>query len=453
MSAAPQWIVIFGDETWQVARVDPKDIQTSEPRPLDRGHLTDAADGIVQVLEEWGYGGGPVLLALGSSWCVHATVGVPTPRHARNRQAMAYLFEPHLPWAAEEIVVDYELDATKALMVAAPLQPLADAVNRLEGSGVRIESVAPMARLALESHLSQHPKLADRYALLWGHDETVELWLIDGDHPVNWQWLAQEPRAVTAAVRQLGLSCDSQLRIVGRSVPPQIQEELAAVPGIDWHELDAIDGDGFLEAGSQTAAAVLTGQRNAAIELRRDALAAGDPQRAVRRHVTALSAAMIFLLAAVGTALLVKSQQYESRRETISQQQTALFRRLFPERRVPVGVRSRLESELARLEGMRGKRTDMPESVPSLVVLERLLKALPDHLRFRLLEVRIENGRLYLVGHVRTHGDSDRIADALRSIGLEVSPPTTHRLRQQGVEFRLSARLADPAEAGGKSAT
>jgi hypothetical protein len=62
-----------------------------------------------------------------------------------------------------------------------------------------------------------------------------------------------------------------------------------------------------------------------------------------------------------------------------------------------------------------------------------------------LLEVRIENGQLYLVGQVRGHGDADRIAEGLRAAGLEVASPNSHRLEKEGVEFRISARLVPPA--------
>jgi len=94
-----------------------------------------------------------------------------------------------------------------------------------------------------------------------------------------------------------------------------------------------------------------------------------------------------------------------------------------------------------KLRDLRGDDIDIPKHVSSIVLIEKLLRSLPPDLRYRILEIRVEQGGLYLVGHVREHADADRIADELRKISMIVDPPSTHRLPQQGVEFRISARL------------
>ena len=66
--------------------------------------------------------------------------------------------------------------------------------------------------------------------------------------------------------------------------------------------------------------------------------------------------------------------------------------------------------------------------------------------------MRIENGRLYLIGQVREHADADQIADGLRACGLVVTPPDTHRLKLKGVEFRISATWS-PASKSAKKET
>src|SRR5205085_407177 len=114
---------------------------------------------------------------------------------------------------------------------------------------------------------------------------------------------------------------------------------------------------------------------------------------------------------------------------------------LFPDGPVPIGIRSRLESEHAKLIGMRGETVEISESLSAVRLFERLLRSLPTDMRYRILEVRVEQGRLYVVGQVRAHADADRIAEEMRKVNLVVENPSTHRLPQQGVEFRISAHF------------
>ena len=126
------------------------------------------------------------IAALGSSWCVAANVTVPSPRHARNRQAMVYLLEPQLPWAAEDLVVDYELHGTAALMIAVKTEPLKEFIDRLEQLGGRIDSVTPLARLALATYLTNQPIRPPQCVLASAAAETVDLWLLDQGRPAAW---------------------------------------------------------------------------------------------------------------------------------------------------------------------------------------------------------------------------------------------------------------------------
>jgi type II secretory pathway component PulL len=301
-----------------------------------------------------------------------------------------------------------------------------------------------MARLALERHLRTAPGVARRYALLWRNEETIDLWLVERDRPVFWNWLPCEVLPVARALRHLALSEDPALPVAARHLPPDFLKASRAEAGLASVDLPSLGFDDPLVAATLEAAGVLEGQRAAAIELRRDQLAAKDRNRAIRSHLKLVLGAALLFLAALAIGLFSQARQGQLLRDEYEQRQTILFGRLFPKERVPIAIHARLQSELARLKGVRGERTDLPESTPFLAVLEPLLEALPADLRYRLLEVRIENGQLYLVGQVRAHGDADRIAEALRAAGLEVASPQTNRLEKDGVEFRISGRLARP---------
>jgi hypothetical protein len=71
-----------------------------------------------------------------------------------------------------------------------------------------------------------------------------------------------------------------------------------------------------------------------------------------------------------------------------------------------------------------------------------MLAALPSDRRFRLLEIRIEDGRLYLDGEVREHSDAEALSQLLRSQGIDVPAPRTQRLDDRRVSLRITGTLA-----------
>lgn len=448
MSDRTQWIVLLGDFTLSIARLVGGQFENSDGQSYvrDREAPADTAQRVHRLLEEWHYGGKPVMLALGSSWCTSATISVPSPRQTRKRGAVGFLVEPHLPWPVEEAVVDYELvETNRVFAVSTEAQPLAALVAALEEHGITVASIAPLARLALEHHLQMAAAIGPKYALLWRNEQTVDLWLVANNRPVLWNWLPYELSAVSRAFKHLALSEDVALRVAGRQVPVEFLKASVAEAGLESVDVPPLESQDPIIVATREAAAVLQGKRPAAIELRRDQLAARDRNRAIRPHLRLLQGAALLLLAVLGMALFNQTRQTDLARHNYDRRQTVLYQRLFPKEHVPVAMHARLQSELVRLKGVRGERSDLPQAIPFLTVLEPLLRTLPADLRYRLLEVRIEHGQLYLVGQVRAHGDADRIAEALRSAGLEVSSPNTNRLEKEGVEFRISAHLVRTA--------
>jgi type II secretory pathway component PulL len=398
------------------------------------------------LLDELGHAGEPVLLALGSSDVVTTSVPLPTRRTVK-RAALAFLAEPALPWSAEDSVIDFESGGSeRAFVVATKAAPLKTLFAALEERGIRVASVAPMARLALEHHLVHNPRaaVAPRYALLWGHAETIDLWLIDQDRPTVWRWIPRELASVAQSVKQLALCETEDLILAGRNLPEGLLRALGERTGLKTCSLAPLDSEDSLTCCAIEAARVLAGRRQAPIELCRGQLAPADRHRSIRPQLRLLNASLALLMVAIGLGAGFKGVRTASVRVECEAREAGLFESVFPKEKVPVAINLHLQSELARLRGLRGETTDLPQLVPYLAVLERLFQGLPAEMRFRLLEIRIENGRLSLVGQVRSHADADRIADGLRAAGLDVAAPNTNRLEKEGVEFRISARLPAP---------
>jgi hypothetical protein len=445
MSARSGWIVFLDRDQLAVGRIVRGELERTDCVPFDRKQPSEAAGTIGRLLEERGHAGQPVVLALGSSDVICTTVTPPSGKTLK-RTAISFLVEPELPWSVEDSVIDYERAGTLRLfVVAAEAAPLRDLISALQERGIPVASVSPLARLALEHHLESCPSLAPRYVLIWGNAQsTLDLWLIENDRPVLWRWIPGELPSVTRALKQIALCESGDCSLVGRNLPEGFLQSLGELAALETRVAPSLDSDDPTVSGARHAGALLKGRRDSPIELCRGQLAPSDRHRSIRFEVRLLKSSLALLMAVVGLAAGLKAERVEALRAKCETREADLFRSLFPKEKVPVAVNPRLMSEVTRLKGLRGENTDLPQLTPYVGVLERLFKALPDSLRFRLLEVRIENGRLYMVGQVRAHGDADRIADGLRAAGLEVASPNTHRLEKEGVEFRISARLAQP---------
>src|SRR5207248_1647357 len=100
-----------------------------------------------------------------------------------------------------------------------------------------------------------------------------------------------------------------------------------------------------------------------------------------------------------------------------------------------------------------------------LVTLRDLITHLPPDkdLRYRVLEVRLDQGRFTLEGQAAAHGDADSIVASLRRGGaFTVEPPRTEQLvlstgpdeksGNKGVAFTISGAVASEALAARRAA-
>jgi hypothetical protein len=444
MSVKSRWILSLGRGHLDVVRVASGVVERIEGIDVDFQAISAATETIAGVLERHGYAGEPVLLALGSGDVVSTTVANASGK-ALKRAALAFLVEPALPWSVEDSVLDFEPSGTsRALVVASEAAPLRQLMSGLQERGICVASVTPLARLELAEHLAKSRALAPRYALIWGRGDTADIWLVENDRPVLWRWVPLEIPAVAQTLTQIALCEHEDFVLVGRNLPAEFLASLSEQTGLKSVEASPLDSEELLDCAAQQAAAVLAGRCDAPLELCRDQLAPADRRRSIRRELRLLQGAAALLIVMLGLAAGFKGRQVEAIRADCETRRSELFHELFPNEKIPVAVNTRLQGEVTRLKGVRGESTDLPQMTPYFGILERLLRALPESLRFRLLEVRIENGRLYVVGQVRAHGDADRIADGLRAAGLDVGAPNTNRLEKEGVEFRISAHVPAP---------
>ena len=156
--------------------------------------------------------------------------------------------------------------------------------------------------------------------------------------------------------------------------------------------------------------------------------------------------AMLILGIGVAIGLQVLGHRYEQIVNVDEATQRRLFTEALPNDRVPVGIRSRLESECAKLAGATGAVTELPQTFSALETLQRILSQLPTEMRIRVNDLRVQEESVVLRGEVRRYGDSDAVAAALRERGFVVEPVQTERLPNEGVGLTVTAQIDESNE-------
>jgi len=450
LSNSSGWVIFCDDFGWQVASAETRGASQLTTIDYDLTRVEELANAILAELLQLDYRQEPVLLALGSSWCVTASIPVTTAGFSHKRDSLAYLFESHVPFAAEDIVIDCDIGNSVALVVGIEIQVWEPLIEKLENMGVRVESISPIARLGLESYLRSSSGMPERYHFLWNRGHVIEYWLIDQGHPSQWRWLLNDKCSFMPTLLVSMLNESTNVPVIGIGFSEYQRAEIAGLCGGNFSEYSSDRIGDMVQMGMEEAKTVLAGKRSPVIELRQGKLGVSDRFRTLRAYIVALQFAFLFTLTALGASLWNTTRQNNYQIEARENAQRELFRQLFPQRRVPVGIRSQLQNELTRLQGMRGEQGEIPETPESLEILQLALQSLPENLRLRISEIRIEGDRLSLYGQVREHSDAATLVNELTKNSLISAPPFTRRLKEAGFEFRISARRQPAASSKAK---
>ena len=414
------------------------------------GGTPDAVETLAAALREAGYAGEPTVLAIPSSWCLPTQVALASRRLTRNRQAVAFALEEQLPISAEDLVFDSLTHDTQVFGVTADTRMLLPLVRSLEEAGIQLVSLTPIAFLLLEQ-LDRRRELPRDGLVLMSDGEVCNLFEFKARRPVRWQSMPHDAAIIARDVGAWLLARDDD-EVGGVTLVNVSEAGSAAIrallPEVTVHQLD-LPLDGLLLHGVRET---LVHGKRPWIELRREPLGAYDPYRTVRGSLRYLAAAVLVALLALTATAWMRAEKYRVAAAELDQRKQELFRELFPGARVPGGIRSRLESEHRTLQGMVAGATQTPELRAVTGPLVAALSGLPADLRFRLLDIRMEETSGYLQGEVQRLGDIDPLINALRERGFQVEPPRTEALATEGVSFTLNLSTAQPAEAESRTA-
>lgn len=440
--SAQGYFLLQDSSGWQIAAVGTDDETLHKLQCDCDGPPNVLAEAVEEFIQERGLSNVNIVIGVSSTSALAGSFEV-RPEDQRTRRTLEYELESVLPYAAEEVVADFICSGNDVLGVAVRVETWLPIVIELEVRGLRVQSISPVALLALQSYLDQvEPNLPD--LILWHDDSTLEMFRCRDGAVTKWcRWYAD----IQAATRQLAIESLNQIGGARCELINASNELFELDFDIEFSNTETAS---LAERALQTCAAILDGNRSPLVELRREELAAGDPNRAVRGSLQLLFAAAAIFLIALTSVFWIKSAQYQRRTHELQQQQVAEFRDAFPESRVPAAVLSRLRSEHAKLAGARSGKGVVEFPVSALHVLFEFLSALPENQRYRFRECRIEDGKIDLDVELRSHNEANVLVGSFENRGFSVTAPTTVQQSEKTVTSRIFAniRAADPREEG-----
>ena len=387
------------------------------------------------------------ILAPASRNCFFTALSVGNEFDLRDRDALSYQLEDHLPLDAESMVADFvvipevtaesgrlrgQVDTSENSLgnVAKESAPnfvsaVAIEANRwkklaesLEASGIEVRSIIPSAILATRS-LCESEKLTELVEIILCDDGRADLLTLGNNTILAW--------------KHLDLDANTLQRHKLLDSPPTDVTLVVATDTSTQGLIDEVYGktehhDATLEIHWTRGAEIsLSKQTSRWFDLRRDQLSPSDPLRPIAPQLrwVAISTAACLLTMIWGGWWRTQRINVEIQRIQ-SAQQTA-FKQTFPGVKVPAALMRRVRSEHARIMGSLGTSTEVeiPRSGPK--VLRDLLRGLPDDVRFRITRLSILNGRVDLDLQVRSPVDAGALATSLSESGFEVEPPVTTR--------------------------
>ena len=197
-------------------------------------------------------------------------------------------------------------------------------------------------------------------------------------------------------------------------------------------------------AGAQR---ILNGERPA-FDLRRGVLAQKERWKLVRGALGVFAAAAVIAVIALSAGMYVRAGRYDAEAKVQRAKTEATYTKVFPNERVPVGVKRRLESRVRKLQGLGGigsvtsgaQQNSSVQAPDRLRVVVDLLADLPRGIRLLVHDLRVDGARVHLSGEARSHADANEISKSLaRNKKFVVEPIVSESLKERGVSFLIRA--------------
>lgn len=375
------------------------------------------------------------VIAPAATSCYFTKLTPDTDVDVRDRAALLYELEDHLPIDAESMVADYSV--VPSTLPQKTLSAVAIESNRwqaiaeaLESSLIPVRAIVPSTVLATRA-VCQRLNLTDKVELLFADKDHCDLVTVNAEVILDWKH-SRVDAVLLNRHKLLATNPDhSQLhRVLAIGGSDDQKATIASVhPNAEFDESDLEDQwrDG--------AELTLIKPAEHWFDLRRDQLGPTDPLRPIQSQLRwATIAATVFLLALVVGGWW-RSHRIETEISRVKEQQRELFREAFPNTTVRGDVAFRVRREHRSVLGLRGgaaEEVDVP--VSAAMVIRSVIRSLPNETRYRFTKLSVLNGHISLEVEVRDFVDAGEISDALSKAGFTVQPPQITK-KEPGAKF------------------
>lgn len=345
---------------------------------------------------------------------------------ANNRQELAFRFEEGLPVNAEDLLCDFVLperkkqNSTESILALGTLRELVLGLNEsFRSRGLQIESVASETLVHTQAAISAFA-LPENGCLLVPNTNSFDavVWsdagLIAWRHGLSPVKIQRDLQLLFGELQEelnvFVLSREDSNELV-ESLPPKLCERV-----LHSHERNFDDA----------YVGCITKRKELWSDFARDP-ALQTFTAAQQTQVTLLCASVCFLI--LCTVAWWKSWQFDTQRQRVRDEQTAVFDEAFPGQKAPNAVLKRMRSELAKARGASTPQADIELPTRSIALIQGIVSALPEAGQASIQQLRVNKQNATLTVHIPTHETAASIADRLRSAKFAVAPPTTETLR------------------------
>jgi hypothetical protein len=447
---AGAWLIGIEGERCFIARRAGEELDI-ERFPADPADWSATAEQVAAQLAERGYRGETVCLALPSHWVLTAPVDSDNLPRGGPRQAMVYRLEEQLPLDAEDLTANFLWPvAGRCLGLAIKTGPVAELIEALGDHDIDITAICPTALLALWALRSSDRQLGDYVAV--ASDGAVDIFRVVDGQPIAWS--TADPSETDDLVRLIHADLltnpiehdAARVHVVGGAM--DFTERLRRDDSFTVKTLD----DDPLQLAASAAEDLIDGTSDCA-DMRHSDLAPPNRWGRVAGLLKATAALATIFGVLICGAMLLRAARYSAIADNCYAKMSVVYRDLYPNTRVPAGVRKRLQARWDQLAGVSGSDRDVPDRPNGLDTLRDLVAALPAETRLRITELRLGAGGVFWAGEVRKFADAELIAQHLRNAGFDAAPPRSERKAAGGVGFTLTCSAERIAATAAAAAT
>ena len=405
----------------------------SDWRTADKSELAQQS---CQTLHTLGCRRHPVVLALASIDCL-AESFQPEPGIRKDRQALRYAFEEHLPLDAESIAADFVFSDSSVLGIATRVSPLDEFLEQLESCGIQVHFVTPAA-LLIWTFLEQQLAIPAQAVVIVGSESSVDVWRTANGQIVDWSFWNGSRSSWAVELDSMLIEHGLPESLVIVNCEPQVAEQLSSVAAD--HDQDLVVSCANLDLEmSRVLDQVSSMQFEPLINLRRDGLAPVDSRRAVRSSLNAFVAVCMLALVALNAITWWRISEIEAVETGVRREQQHLFAELFPQQRRPRSIERHFRSELTRLRQVRSS-TDLLNSMTNpLDKLWDVVASSPQPVDCEITDIDISATDIIVQGRAASLDATSDFSAALESRGYTVDVPDINRLEDGRIDFHLYA--------------